>query len=263
MVGYSVSYLTPVAQAGGEPFRIYFLNDRDKISIKESTSSVVIDKVFELATLLVFIGSGALYVLVKGILPPKMEFILLAFLILSIYTLYIFFKKTLDGSGFFSFLFRFFRFSKIKRIAHWEEKIIHTEHFISKFFQESPKSTVPLCILVSLLTVAVIMFEHWILTVFLGLNFSFSGVFLIATLPSLAYILPVPGGFGLLEGGHSSIFAFLGYHPALAVALVFLIRIRDLFFVLLGLLYAMHQGISMLLTSGGAQELKELMKDKR
>ena len=260
MVGYSVSYLTPVAQSGGEPFRIYFLNERHKISLKESASSVVIDKVFEISALLFFIGCGIFYVIFKGFFPPKMEIILLLFLLIALYLLYIFYKKTLNNSGFFSSIFRFFRLSKIGKIKHLEAKIIHTERFISKFFNKSPRYMVPLCVALSILTVSVTVFEHWLLTTFLGLNLPLSAVFLIATLPSIAYIIPVPGGFGLLEGGQSSVFALLALNPVIAVALVLLIRVRDLLFVIIGLIFASHHGLWLLVKSDAAKEIRKMMR---
>ncbi len=260
MVGYSVSYLTPVAQSGGEPFRIYFLNERHKISLKESASSVVIDKVFEMSALLFFIGGGVFYTVLKGFFSLKMEIVLVLFIFIALYFLYIFYKKTLDNSGFFSSIFRFFRLSKIGRIKHFEAKIIHTERFISKFFNKSPGYVVPLCVFLSVLTVGVTIFEHWLLTTFFGLNLSFSSIFLITVLPSIAYIVPIPGGFGLLEGGHSSVFTLLALNPVIAVALVLLIRARDLFFVITGLIFGAHHGLWLLVKSEAAKKIRKMIR---
>lgn len=260
MVGYSVSYLTPVAQAGGEPFRIYFLNERNKISLKESASSVVIDKVFEISALLFFIGCGVTYVVFKGLFSPKMEIFLVLFLIVALVLMILFYKRAVNERGFFSSIFRFFRLSKIKRISHLEEKIVHTEHFISKFFRSSSRHVLPLCVFLSVVTISVTILEHYVLTLFLGLNLSFSSIFLISTLPSIAYIIPVPGGFGFLEGGHSTVFSMLALSPVVAVALVMLIRLRDFLFVSIGLLFASHHGFWLLVKSELVSEVKKLFK---
>lgn len=261
MVGYSVSYLTPFAQAGGEPFRIYFLNDQHNVDLKESTSSVVIDKVFELSALVFFIICGFVYVLVKGFLPPQMEIVIFIFLFGSLYLLFLFYRKTLDGSGFFSSIFKLLRFHKIKKIAHLEEKIIHTEHFIAKFFQDSPKYILPCCVTLSVLMVSTIILEHWLLAKFLGVTLSFSQAFLVSTLPSISYIIPIPGGFGVLEGMHSYLFAFLGYPTFVAVALVLLMRMRDLFFVFIGLIYSVVYGcLALFKNGGGVQEIKRIIR---
>jgi uncharacterized protein (TIRG00374 family) len=260
MVGFSVSYLTPVAQSGGEPFRIYFLNERHKISLKESASSVVIDKVFEVSALLFFIGCGIAYVIFKGFFPPKMEIFLVVFLVAAVCMMFMFYKRALDGTGFFSVIFRFLRLSKIKRIAHLEDKIVHTEHFISRFFKDSSCITVPICIIISIVTVSVSILEHYLLTRFLGLNLNFSTVFLISTLPSIAYVIPVPGGFGILEGGHSTVFSLLALSPVVAIALVMLIRVRDLLIVFFGLLFASHHGLWLLIKSDAAKEIRKMLK---
>jgi uncharacterized protein (TIRG00374 family) len=260
MVGYSVSYLTPVAQVGGEPFRIYLLNERKGVSLKESASSVIIDKIFEIASLLFFLGCGVFIILLRGFLSPKTEVLLVLLLVVSVFLLFHFFVRIVNGAGYFSSLFRFFRLSKIRRIAHLEEKIVHTEHFISHFFKNSKFFVLPVCIGISAVCMSITVLEHYMLAQFLGISMSFLTLFLIATLPTIAYILPVPGGFGMLEGGYSSVFMLLGFQPAAAIAMVLLIRMRDLLFVLIGLLSASHHGFWLLIKSRSAKKVFHMLR---
>ena len=82
MTAFAVSYLTPAAQTGGEPVRVFFLQE-EGVDTKNAVSTVVIDKVFEYTALFVFIFSGVLVSLIEGsIFSGKLEVILAGMIII-------------------------------------------------------------------------------------------------------------------------------------------------------------------------------------
>jgi uncharacterized protein (TIRG00374 family) len=108
MTAYAVSYLTPTATSGGEPVRIFFLQE-EGIDTKTAVSTIVIDKVFEYTALILFIFSGVLVTIIEGsIFPGKVEIILGIFLIIVIGLIFWFYYATIKKIGFFSSVFRFF-----------------------------------------------------------------------------------------------------------------------------------------------------------
>ena len=243
MSGFAVSYITPTAQTGGEPLRVMLLG-REKIPTGQATASVIIDKSLEFAALFVFIGAGMGLAVIDGSLPGKTDILMLAVLVALVFIIFWFYFTSIKNIGFFSSIMRVLRLNKIKRFRGIEEKIIAVEQQMAAFYKHH-LSTFLLLIIISLVISAFLLLEHYLIASFLGVKMTFFQTFIVSTVPYIAYIIPVPGAFGLLEGGHAAIFAILGININ-AFVLVFIIRIRDLIFVLIGLVHGSKQGLAML-----------------
>jgi uncharacterized membrane protein YbhN (UPF0104 family) len=100
-------------------------------------------------------------------------------------------------------------------------------------------------LVISVVTLVFLLVEHFLVAWFMGVKLTFMQVFLASTIPYIAYMMPIPGGLGALESGHAAVFALLGV-PINAVAFVFIIRMRDFIFVLLGLIRGWHKGINIM-----------------
>jgi uncharacterized protein (TIRG00374 family) len=245
MSAYAVSYLTPTATSGGEPVRIFFLQE-EGIDTKSAVSSIVIDKVFEYTALILFIFSGVLVSIFEGsIFSGKTEIILGIGILFFGALIFWFYYSTIKKIGFFSSVFRFFRLNKIKRIAKYEESIIKIEQKMAYFYTNHvPMFIFLMCL--SFIMVFFMVFEHYIIARFMGVHLTFLQSFLSATIPGISYMLPVPGALGMLEGSHAGIFALLGVTINVFV-FVLIIRLRDLIFILIGLMHASNHGIQMVL----------------
>jgi uncharacterized protein (TIRG00374 family) len=244
MTAYSVNYLTPVAQSGGEPVRLFFLQD-EGVDTKSAVSTIVIDKIFEYTALILFIFSGILISMVEGsIFSGKIEVMLIIVILLFGGLIFWFYYATMKKIGFFSSLLRFFRLYKIKKIKKHEASILHVEEQMTRFYLHNISKFIFLLIL-SFATVFFMVLEHWLIAYFMGVDFTFLQSFLSATIPGISYILPVPAGFGMLEGSHAGIFALLGISINVFV-FVLIIRLRDLVFIFIGLAHASQQSISMI-----------------
>ena len=243
MSGFALSYLTPSAQTGGEPLRILLLH-HDNVSTQTATSSVVIDKGLELAALFLFIGAGLIIALFDGSLPAEIHSVLWIILAFMFGTIFWFYFASMRNIGFFSSVLRFFRLHRLKRVQTLQDKILAVEEEMAHFYKKHVR-TFLLLILISLVITSFLLLEHYLVARFMGVHMTFLQTFIVSTIPYIAFIIPIPGGLGLLEGGHAAVFATLGISIN-AFVLVFIIRIRDLIFVFLGLIHASQQGISML-----------------
>ncbi|MFC1748428.1 lysylphosphatidylglycerol synthase transmembrane domain-containing protein [Pseudomonadota bacterium] len=243
MSGFAISYLTPSAQTGGEPMRVMMLSD-DKVPTKHATASVIIDKALEIASLFVFIGVGMGLAIIDGSLPGKTEILLIAVLVALVFIIFWFYFTSIKNIGFFSSIIRVLHINKIKRFRRIEEKILGIEEQMAVFYRKH-LSTFMLLIVISFFISAFLLLEHYLIARFLGVQLTFFQTFIVSTLPYIAYIIPIPGALGLLEGGHAATFALLGININ-AFVLVFIIRIRDLVFVFIGLAHASKQGIALL-----------------
>jgi len=243
MSGFAVSYITPTAQTGGEPLRALLLHE-DGVSSKTSASSVIIDKGLEFAALFLFIGAGLGLALLEGSLDPNMQKVFMGLLLVLLVLIFWFYFSSVKNIGFFSSILRFFRLTKFRRVKSVEEKIMEIEDEMSHFYKKHMPTFVVL-VLISLVIASFLLLEHWLIARFMGVNMTFLQTFLVSTIPYLAFMIPIPGGLGVLEGGHAAIFAALGISIN-AFVLVFIIRIRDLVFVLIGLIHASKQAVQML-----------------
>jgi glycosyltransferase 2 family protein len=244
MTGYAVNYLTPSMQTGSEPVRIYFLQ-QDGVSTQDAVSSSVIDKVFEYTALIFFVFSGIVVSLIDGsIFSGKTEIILTIVIGFFAGLIFWFYYATIKKIGFFSSIFRLLRLNKIKRIAHYENGIIHVENQMAHFYTKHIRKFIILLIL-SLITVFFMVLEHYLVARFMGVRLTFLQSFLSATIPGFSYILPIPGAIGALEGSHAAIFGILGVTINVFV-FVLILRLRDLVFILIGLAHASGLGIQMI-----------------
>lgn len=243
MAGFALSYLTPSAQTGGEPLRILLLHN-DHVPTKTATSSVVIDKGLEIAALFLFIGLGIVIALFDGSLPMEIASIAWGLLAFMFGVIFWFYYSSMKDIGFFSSVLRFLRLTRFQRVKSLEERIIEVEQEMAQFYKNHVK-TFLLLIAISLVITSFLLLEHYLIARFMGVRLSFLQTFLVSTIPYVAFAVPIPGGLGILEGGHAAIFAALGISIN-AFVLVFIIRIRDLTFVLIGLIHASKQGLAML-----------------
>lgn len=243
MSGFAIGYITPSAQTGGEPLRIMLLED-DGVPNKIAASSVIIDKGLEFAALFVFIALGILVALFDGAMPIEMKNLSFFLLLLIMVVISWFYYSSVKNMGVFSSVLRFFKLNRFKKVKVFEDKIIEIEDEMA-YFYKNYLGTFFVLAGISLVITSFLLLEHFLVARFLGVNLTFSQTFLVSTIPYIAYAIPIPGGLGVLEGGHAAIFAALGVSIN-AFVLVFIIRIRDLFFVVIGLAHASSKGIGML-----------------
>lgn len=245
--GYGVSYITPT-QVGGEPVRIYLLHENEGVRLREATASVLLDKLIELSTFIAFVASGVIVISFTNILPEQTLYSVLGllggFALLGGYI----FKKLLDGSGFFTSLFKRLGLNRVKRIQRLEKKIYRTERLVMDFLAHNghKKTTLPVIIFISIAAWSATIVEYYILAQFLGVTLTGFQSFLVGTVPLMAYLLPVPGGLGMLEGAQAGMFNLLGYSSSLAFAVVVMVRVKEMFFSSIGFGYALSHGLTLL-----------------
>ncbi|MFH1611524.1 MAG: lysylphosphatidylglycerol synthase transmembrane domain-containing protein [Patescibacteria group bacterium] len=239
MAGFAVSYLTPVAQAGGEPVRIGMLMT-DGVESKRATSSVMLDITIELMAYISFIIAGVILAVITGLSSANTLIAIGAGLIVLLVLLTGFLFGVAKGDGWISKLFLFFRLNKIKSMNKVEGWIKQTEGMMTGLLH-AKKSFL---FLIAILAITVISFrvvEVFYLAFFFDVNLSFAQAFLVSTLPGIALLLPVPAGLGVFEGGFASLFTILSI-PLSAVAFALVIRLRDTIFIGFGVIHLLRKG---------------------
>lgn len=241
MASYAISYVTPTVQLGGEPLRV-MLCEEDGIPKSVGASSTIIDKALEISTLIIFISCGILVTLVDTHIEYGSKSVLAVGGAGLLFLVFWFYYTSIKNIGFFTSIYKILHLKHIKRLRPLEEKLDRFEKEMNQFYRSNPRALWTLLV-ISLFTVFFILTEHFLVAWFMGVRLTFLQVFLVSTIPYFAYLLPIPGGLGILESGHATIFALLGVSIN-AFAFVFIIRLRDFIFVLLGLIRGWHKGYS-------------------
>ncbi len=239
MAAYALSYVTPSAQMGGEPLRIMLIEE-EGVPRKTAVSSTIIDKALEFSTLIIFIACGIVVALFDDRVLVFSKPVMAIAAALMLLLVFWFYYSSIRSIGFFSSIYKLLHLKKIGRLQHLEEKLDSFEKEMNAFYHHNPR-TLWILLGISIFTVLFILIEHFLVAWFMGVRLTFLQAFLASTIPYFAYLLPIPGGLGILESGHATIFALLGVSIN-AFAFVFIIRLRDFIFVLLGLIRGWHKG---------------------
>lgn len=235
LVGYSVSYLTPTAHVGGEPIRAYLLK-REGVGINTGFSSVIIDRTVEVTTDVTFFFIGALVVISSVAVANSVKIILLSVSLSLILLLVLFIGGILLRKNVFLRIFRTLQLHRFKRLRPVENNLLQIEREVEQFYRT--KRNYFLAILGIMVVLWSLMFlEYRFALLIFGHIATPMQIFLILTGVGIAYSLPVPAALGALELSSLSAVKVLGLEGAIAIALSFLIRARDVAWTILGLIF--------------------------
>jgi uncharacterized protein (TIRG00374 family) len=245
LAGFSVSYLTPGPQFGGEPVQLALARRWTGLAYTRGSASLLLDKSFELTGNFAFIGVGVLALRSLPALSPEagcaqwagwvalLPPALLALLPVA------YLAAVFSGSRPLSAL-------AARLPARWRARPWHAR--LAAFLEASEAEVTAygrrpgralLQVLLSFMAVwGLSVLEQWLTLRFLGLSLGFPQTLLLLAGAKLAMLLPFPGALGALEVAQRTLFGWLGYGPETALALLVYIRGRDLSFALAGLAVA-------------------------
>ena len=148
IVGFSVDYLTPSPNVGGEAIRAMVLKKSTGISMSQGLASIVIDKMMDLSYALPFLLFSIVYVLIKFDLTWKLVSGLLIVSLTFVFLIVFFYFRTLKRQDFFGSIIRFFRLDRLKFMQKVILVIKEFELVVIDFFHKDKKklfSRVLLC----------------------------------------------------------------------------------------------------------------------
>src|SRR5215208_3753808 len=234
---FGVSYFTLGPQVGGEPLQILYLQRKYGMTYTRATSTVIMDKLLEFLANFFLLIFGMMAVLQAGILStagskPLASLIpLVALLAWPLIHILMMMRGVYPiGAGLRAV---FSRFGNPK----WMRFIIASERMAGTFCQRYPRALL-LAVGVSLLAGAGMVAEYALIASFLGIKLVGWQTLAAWTTSWLAFLIPLPGGLGVLEAGQVFTLGAFEISAALAIGVALLIRARDLLIGGLGLLVA-------------------------
>ncbi len=250
--GYTVTYITPSANFGGEPVRVYLISRGFTTQAAEATSSVVVERFLNMAsaTLLVFIGS--MYGLFSHRIVTWVRLGLFIWASVGMtfmgWVILYFARRHLWMTKFLRFLGRLIPWrGYINRAADWFVKV---EREIEDAFSPGHRRGTVLAFIPALLSSILFSLNPLIFVYFTqGVTLSVLDLSLIFALSMFLnmFLWITPGGMGIVAGGMIGIFSLFGISKAAAVGFSFTLKLTELTFVLFGVSYMLTRGATHLL----------------
>ncbi len=243
LAGYSVSYVTPVAQLGGEPLRIMLIQE-EGLPPKVATSSTIIEKALEISATILFLAIGCFLVCLNPEFAEPARSTLIVFSVIMTVLVVLFYYFSFQNKSIFSSALRLLQ---LHRLKYFRDRLSGLETFekeMNLFYKQHPRALLAI-MLISIATQLVMLLEHFLIAYFMGFRMSFVQTFLVANIPYVAFLMPMPGGIGALESGMAAIFSVSGI-PLNPIAFVLILRIRDFLMVIVGFVRSSQKGWKLL-----------------
>lgn len=234
--GFSINSITPMANAGGEPFKIAAVSPW--LGTRRATGSVVIYvMVHALSHLLMWLTALALALaLVQTSVPDGVLFGVAA--LCAVLTLFLlsrhrrgFLEKLLD------LLHRTpFAGGLARRLEGRRETLVRLDEQITAFYYEDPWRFYQ-ALGMEYLSRCVSALEFYFIGLGMGLSLSYVDAFVITAFTSMItnVLFLVPMEIGAKEGGMYAVFDILGLNAAVGVSVALVSRVREIVWIGVGL----------------------------
>lgn len=249
LTAYSVSYVTPGPQFGGEPLQVYLLGSRHGISRGTATASVLLDKALELLTNFAFLALGTLVLVEWRIFSAMVGTRALAFALslLALILVYMvalgFAKRPLTGLLELMPIPHHLLPAAVQTMSRTlYNTIADGEMEAARLCRRRPRAIIRASTL-STLALAAMLVEYWLMVRFLGVEITFIQAIIALTAARIAFLLPFPGALGALEASQILVFTALGFPPAAGISVSLLIRARDVTLAAVGLWLGSRSGL--------------------
>jgi uncharacterized protein (TIRG00374 family) len=230
VAGFSLNYMTPMVNVGGEPFKIAAV--APWLGLQRAAGSVVIYQMLHtLGMLLSFLTAVALGFALLPRNPAIVASLALGFVVLAALVLLL-----LTGhrhGGLERLLDLMHRIPLLNRVARRLEPrratLAQMDDQITDFYRRRPRRFFQ-ALALEYLSRSIFMIEYVLIAMGAGLNMTFAQAYVIGGLTSLVQnvIFVVPFEVGTKEGSLYLVFQLLGLDPALGVYTAIVSRLRDL-----------------------------------
>ncbi|MBU6998750.1 MAG: flippase-like domain-containing protein [Theionarchaea archaeon] len=238
LIGVFFNNVTPVARAGGEPFRAFYMERKEGVSFEDAFATVTIDRILDSIPLMVIITASLAYFVILLDISLRMTIILcialsLNFILLSV-VLYFSFNLKAAKKLMFSILRFVAHFSN--RLEKYESRIeaaVEQYHGAVRRLSSQGRDLMK-SLSISFTFWFFVILRNYMIVLALGYKISFMAIMVIQTVSILVGIVPfLPGGLGSIDG--VMVFLFMSFKfPAAAAVTVSLLDRFISFWLMMG-----------------------------
>ncbi|MBU7010189.1 MAG: flippase-like domain-containing protein [Theionarchaea archaeon] len=214
LIGMFFSNITPVARAGGEPFRAYYMEKKAHIPIEDAFATVVVDRILDSIPFMVIIAIFLTYFALRMEISTQMMIILslVFFFNLFLLSLVLYFSLNVKAAKKLVNLLLRLVSKFFKRAEDYQERIevaVDQYHNALRKFS-SQKRNLMYSLSVSFVFWFFLILRCYLVVAALGYHMPFMGVAVVQTAGPLVGILPLlPGGVGSVDG--TMVFLYISF----------------------------------------------------
>jgi len=239
--GQSLSALLPSAKLGGEPLRMYLLA-RTGVPGGTAIASVAVDRTVELGTSTAAACVFAMLLLRQGVPGLHGALVTLGLGALGLVTgVVLTVRRLRRGAGVVTVVVRGTRLDHFRFVQDRLGVLAEAEVGAARLAAQ-PR-VLAIAFGAGLLSAAAALVEYHLLLAAFHLPATPIALVAAAFATGAAHALPVPAGMGVLEGAMLWLFTALGHPPAVGLAVGLVARLREVVWVLPGLLYLGARGL--------------------
>lgn len=236
--GFAINYITPFISLGGEPYKVLELNKH--LDKTHSTSTVISYNMMHIFSHFFFWLTAVIALLFTINNEMKTEFLLISALLICIVVIYLFysaFKKGIVELAIKTFAKIYFARLFVKKIKDKQELLQEVDGYIIDLYSNRRNNFYYILFLEYIARIIGCLEFYFILKA-ISIDISFIDAFLISAGSSLFANLFffIPLQMGSRESGFYLVFQSLGLTPAIGVYVSLITRIREFFWILIGLI---------------------------
>lgn len=229
IIGIFFNNITPIAKAGGEPFRAYFLKEKEGINFENAFATVAIDRVLESFPFLIILVVTLVYFVLRLQVGWTMIFILCIAVVVNVgllsLVLYVSFSLHAAKRLMFSCLRLVARFSnRLDKYESKMEKAVEQYHGAVRAVS-SQKSVLITSLFISTFFWLLTFMRNYLVVLALGYDVDFIVIVVVQIVAALTGILPIlPGGLGSTDGVMIFLYYSFNFSAPVAVTVSLLDR---------------------------------------
>lgn len=241
LAGQSVSMLVPSGRLAGDPVRAYLLV-RHGSATPTAIAGVAIDRVLDMGAGTAFAIVFALVLLGHGV--PALAHTLVGVVVTAFALLagvWVTVRRLQSGRGVVTALVRSARFDRLAAIERRMATIGAAEEAAARLVGDRLRMASGFACGLGI-NLGVLLEYHLLLAAF-GLPADLVAVVGAIFAAGAAHSMPVPAGVGVLEGSAMVVFTALGYAAEIGLAVGLALRLRELVWMVPGLVYLVGRGL--------------------
>ncbi len=235
LAGQSLSTLIPSVKLGGDPLRVWLLRDR-QVALSSAIASVVVDRTLEVGAGIAFACLFAAVLVQHGI--PALQGLLVTMLLGAVglvVGVIITVRRLRRGAGLVTAAVRSVGLDRFGVVQGQVGTMAAAEADTVRLIEDPPR--IGRAFAIGVAGNLLVLLEYWLLLSAFHLPAEPIAVVAAIFATGAAHSMPVPGGIGVLEGGQMWLFGLLGYPSEVGLAVALAVRMRELLWVVPGLLF--------------------------
>jgi len=236
--GYALNYMTPFFHLGGEPYRIFVL--KDLLGTTRAVSVTISYLMLHfLSSFLIWLTAAIVILFLMPLSTLFFSFFLLSLLIFG-YIVFLFMKGYKNGitKSFTSFLISLPLLNKFGEKVESKQTLLNDIDENTSELYRFRKRSLFAAIFFEYLSRVIATAEYYFILKAVGFNPTIFESFIInaglGLISNLFFIVPFE--LGVKEGGLYAVLGFLNYTPSMGIFVGIVNRLRELFWIIIGLL---------------------------